>query len=100
MAKKPQAKEVSQLENPPLEKEEELKDPVDEKVLISDVKIPLKKLGHFENNWVESMSATPNGLDKVYRSIHAGTVVQDQAEIERLVSIGAPIKVYVEHVSN
>lgn len=57
-----------------------------------------KKIGIFSSNWVESMQIAPNISEKIFKSFHIGTIVDDQDEVKRLFDLGAPIKVYAEYV--
>lgn len=58
------------------------------------------KVAIFLKNWVESRPVSPNGLDKIFTTHRYGELVHDQSEIDRFVSIDAPVKVYVEHGSD
>ncbi len=88
------------LQDQDQEVEDQLEDSVEESIDNSNESVELKKIGIFQANWVEAISISPNSLSKVYNSFQSGTIVYDQKEIERLKSIGAPIKVYVEHGSD
>ena len=76
------------LKESPLEKGEVLEE------------IAPQKIGIFSVYWVESKSISPSHSEKIFNSFHAGTIIHDQHEIERLMGIHAPLKVYVEYGSN
>jgi len=56
------------------------------------------RIAIFSKNWMEVSSLSSHCLDKHLKSWKKGQVVSINEDIERLKSMGAPIKVYIEDV--